>query len=483
MILIRNRENSERAFVQNDEIDRISNLRVSCMLRLVAERTTTQEDTLMAMPYRIPGYQQHYLDICNEITGELRGFGEGARADTIMKLLRDAEYFPALHPTKIHNPVVLDEILSRIEVEINNAREGSAHRKLWDDLQMQAEGAINFLRTQPRTPPLASSPTNLDATTTPGVELGAAVSDKRWLNSFEGMVVFEGTARCEENKLHGAKGKIGFKAIANSITPEVFMHHCFERVTGEEGDFESALETSNEENEESKTPDEFIADYVDVMPDLDKKAEIRVFSLFHGNLAHGFDSGWESEFDSEEWPYEQKIPPGVLLAEGVGSCEGVLDFQQITQRVLETYFLKQRGVSIPYAVDLKFCFYADHPKSEGEGARFLLTEEDEGIGEIAVAEVACTIDRYLSDDKRRMRIVAGPCENALRLVKHPDSPLQIEPDPEPPPTRCISAIVTVPASSGELPKHVQELFAVGAQGEIGQVMCWTSANQVESLPT
>ena len=138
--------------------------------------------------------------------------------------------------------------------------------------------------------------------------------------------------------------------------------------------------------------------------------------------------------------------------------------QQFTQQYLKALVqVASSPYRPPYEVDVSFYFNADHSKSEGAGTRFFLDRLD---GFINVAEVPCVVDRYLSDDRRRVRIVAGPCENALRFVKHPDSPIKIESDPESPPAGCISAIVTTPASSDD---DWYLVFAVGSQGELGNV--------------
>ena len=132
--------------------------------------------------------------------------------------------------------------------------------------------------------------------------------------------------------------------------------------------------------------------------------------------------------------------------------------------MLDAYFRGDIGMQTPFSFDVEFGFFLDHSKAQGPGSRFFLQELG---GYVTVAEVPCRVDRYLSDDRQKYRIIAGPCENALRFVKHPDSPVRIDPDSQPAPAGCISAIVTETKNESDIPMHMLMIVAVGSQGEVG----------------
>ena len=200
-----------------------------------------------------------------------------------------------------------------------------------------------------------------------------------------------------------------------------------------------------------------------MMPDL-AKPQIRVCSILYGNLANKPDSMWQHDFDSEDWWDGQEIPPGVVIATGGGECQVTIDVPDLTKRMLDAYFRGDIGMQTPCEFDLEFGFFLDHSEAQGPGVRFFLEELG---GVVTVAEVPCRVDRYLSDDRQKYRIIAGPCENALRFVKHPDSLVQIEPDSQPAPAGCISAIVTETRDESDMIRYMNRIAAVGSQGEVG----------------
>lgn len=295
----------------------------------------------------------------------------------------------------------------------------------------------------------------------PYIVLGEPVPNNRVINTFAGMVVVEGAMRREAGKLVGAKGSLCFTASTKTITKEIFVYHCYETFSGQ------SIEEAIEDLAEPVVVEDLIPD--EAMPDI-SRMEIKAFSNFHGELANGFNNIWQGKYGSfeptdEYWYPGQEIPPGFLL----GESSVTLDFPQLTQRVLETYFRTRGSVSFPYTVDLNFCFYADSSRAQGVG---MLSFLGSGDCDVTVAEVPCqsTGSVRLSDNRWGTRVVAGPCQNALHFVKHPDNPMQIETDPEPPPAGCISAILTYPLNAGSQPSHLSELFVVGSQGEIGKLL-------------
>ncbi len=149
---------------------------------------------------------------------------------------------------------------------------------------------------------------------------------------------------------------------------------------------------------------------------------------------------------------------------GDKECQVTIDVPDFTKRMLDAYLCGDIGMQTPCEFDVEFCFFLDHSEAQGPGSRFLLEELG---GVVTVAELPCRVDRYLSDDRRQYRIIAGPSENALRFVQHPDSPLRIDPDLQPTPAGCISAIVTMPENADDLPLHLIRIVAVGSQGEVG----------------
>jgi hypothetical protein len=200
-----------------------------------------------------------------------------------------------------------------------------------------------------------------------------------------------------------------------------------------------------------------------MMPDLAKR-QIRVSSDLCGDLATVPGGEDQHDFDSEEWYEGQEFPPGVVLATGGDECRVTIDIPDLTRRMLDAYFRGDIGMATPFSFDLDFGFFVDHSKAQGPGSRFFLQKLG---GHVTVAEVPCRVDSYLSEDRRKYRIIAGPCENALRFVQHQDSPVRIDPDLQPAPAGCISAIVTMPENAADLPLHTIMIVAVGSQGEVG----------------
>jgi hypothetical protein len=291
--------------------------------------------------------------------------------------------------------------------------------------------------------------------------LDEPVPRNRWLNGFAGMVFFDGSAQQNGAALKGARGPLTFRALARSITPEIFLHHCYGSLTSDDLEFEERL--AGEDGTASMSVDACVKELSDMMPDLEQP-HTRVSSIVHGTLANRHNGMWQHRFDSEQWYEGQEIPPGVVLATGGEECQVTIDIADLSWRLLNAWFRDEVMMQPPWSFKLSFGFFLDHAKAQGTGTRFL---QEELTGTVTVADVPCYIDRYLTEDRRKFRVVAGPCENALQFVKHPESPLRFEHDPQPAPAGCISAICIRPGHAADLPVHLLRVVAVGSQGEIG----------------
>lgn len=182
------RKDLEGAFVQNGEIDKISNLKVSCVLHLVAERTRTQEEN--AMSWRdwpiIPSERSRQQILREDFINAFRELNNVVNK-TERKCLENIEHLILNPPDGLIYYEWRDKLSRGFEQMrgYNTQHNNTWHPVLWENLEavvnQLTEQLGRYLMPPPEeedTPPAepedqeptpAPPPTTLGAATTPGV--------------------------------------------------------------------------------------------------------------------------------------------------------------------------------------------------------------------------------------------------------------------------------------------------------------------------